>query len=142
MGEPLPILQGRRFGCTRCGNCCMEPGYVFFTYGEMERMAAHLSLRVDDFRQQFDVRWDPHGECWSIDATDGHGCGLLDGARGCRVHPVKPTQCAAFPFWPELLDEARVWEETKRYCPGLDAEDGRLYSAEEIRSIRDKVPDV
>ena len=120
----------------------MEPGYVFFSYAEMAKMAAHLSLGIDEFRQQYGARWDPHGDGWHIDATDGHGCSLLDGARGCRVHAVKPQQCAAFPFWPELLDDARTWEATKRYCPGLDAPKGRLYSAEEITSIRKEVPEV
>ena len=38
---------------------------------------------------------------------------------GCSVHPVKPTQCRIFPFWPELLESRREWLKTARYCPGI-----------------------
>ena len=137
MSERLRIVDGRRFGCTRCGNCCVQPGYVFFSWPELDRMATHLDLDVTEFRARFGVTWDAQLGCWSIDATDGRGCSLLDADRGCRVHPVKPTQCKTFPFWPELVDEAEGWEAAKAYCPGLDRAEGRLYSADEIRRIRD-----
>ncbi len=38
---------------------------------------------------------------------------------GCSVHPAKPTQCRTFPFWPELLDNRKEWEETAHWCPGI-----------------------
>lgn len=138
MTKALPILHGRRFGCTRCGNCCMEAGYVFFSAAELEAMAAHLGLTAAAFRRRFKVAWDEDEEAFGIDATHGRGCPLLAKEGGCTVHPVKPIQCATFPFWAELVDEAARWEETKSYCPGLDREDGRLYSFVEIRAIRNR----
>jgi Fe-S-cluster containining protein len=42
---------------------------------------------------------------------------LLD--NGCSIHPSKPTQCRAFPFWPELVENRRDWIETAKYCPGI-----------------------
>lgn len=133
---PLPILNGRRFGCTRCGNCCMEPGYVFLTAPEMKTIAAHLDLPVADFQLRFGVQWDPSAEQWQIDATDGNGCPLLDGEGGCTVHAVKPEQCKTFPFWDELLDDQSAWEQAKQFCPGLDREGGQLYTPQQIRRIR------
>lgn len=99
-------------------------------------MAAHLGLSTTRFSKLYGAAWDAGWQRWAIDATDGRGCPLLDEQRGCRVHPVKPRQCASFPFWPELLDDAAAWESLKRYCPGLDSETGRLYSEEEILEIR------
>ena len=98
-------------------------------------MAAHLQLDVDDFQKRYAVAWDEHAQSWRIDATDGDGCPLLDG-NDCRVHPVKPSQCRSFPFWSELLDDRDAWAEAKEYCPGMDAPDGRLFTAREIRKIR------
>lgn len=139
MSRPLPILQGRRFGCTQCGNCCIEPGFVFMYFEEMKAMAAHLEMRLRDFKDRFGVKWDPGAGQWLLSATDGQGCPLLTEDRGCSVHPVKPIQCSTFPFWQEHLDDEASWEAAKKYCPGMDAEDARVYTAEEIREIRDEV---
>lgn len=136
MPKSLPIAGGRKFGCTMCGNCCSLPGYVFMTWRELAAIADRLGLTPEEFRGQYGVVWMSDFRSWAIDATDGEGCPLLDERRLCSVNDVKPAQCKAFPFWPELLDDKNVWEETKRYCPGLDAEGGRLYSEEEIVSIR------
>lgn len=110
---------------------------MFISWSELEAMAEHLTLSVSEVREQYEVQWSAEWACWLIDATDGSGCTLLDGKSGCRVHAVKPSQCAAFPFWPELLEDQTVWEKSKRFCPGLDAPKGRLYTKREIERIRD-----
>ncbi len=41
---------------------------------------------------------------------------------GCSIHTVKPVQCRAFPFWPELVegrDAKREWKKTAAWCPGI-----------------------
>jgi Fe-S-cluster containining protein len=38
---------------------------------------------------------------------------------GCAIHPVKPSQCRAFPFWPESIESPRAWRELGRGCPGI-----------------------
>ena len=136
MSAPLTVLQGRRFGCTQCGNCCFEPGYVYMSSSELQAIAEYLQMSKERFRARYLARWDPASRQWMIDATHGHGCPLLTEDRGCSVQAVKPMQCQTFPFWDEMLDDARTWEEAKSFCPGLDAPEGRLYSAEEIRRIR------
>ena len=99
-------------------------------------MAKHLGIGPTKFRQRFEVYWDLESDGWAIDVTDGSGCPLLDPAGRCRVHRVKPAQCRTFPFWDELLDDEDEWEEAKKYCPGLDAEGGRLYSFDQIQRLR------
>lgn len=99
-------------------------------------MAIHMGIDIDAFRVRAKVAWVSELGGWTIDATDGEGCPLLEPDGGCAVHPVKPAQCRAFPFWPEMLDNACVWEESKSFCEGLDAPDGHLFSKEEIEDIR------
>lgn len=99
-------------------------------------MARHLGQTPAPFRKAFGVQWDIEADAWAIDASDGKGCPLLDARGGCRVHPVKPTQCRTFPFWDELLDDTQEWEAAQQYCPGIDAPDGRLYALTEIRALR------
>ncbi|MCB9650621.1 MAG: YkgJ family cysteine cluster protein [Deltaproteobacteria bacterium] len=136
MPHPLPIVDGRRFGCTRCGNCCMQPGYVYFHPHEVSAIAEYLGISEARFTRAYDLSWMPGSKLWALEAADGQGCPLLTEDRLCSVQPVKPAQCRTFPFWPELLDDAARWERTKAYCPGLDAPDGRLYAEAEIRQLR------
>jgi Fe-S-cluster containining protein len=55
---------------------------------------------------------------------------------------VKPTQCRAFPFWPELVESRREWLRTAHYCPGMGkGELVRIESAEEqAREMRESYP--
>lgn len=57
----------------------------------------------------------------------GAQCPFLQ-PEGCGIHPAKPTQCRAFPFWPELVGDRKEWKEVSGYCPGIDR--GPLVSIE------------
>jgi len=52
----------------------------------------------------------------------------------CSIHAVKPTQCATFPFWPELIEDDVAWDETKAVCEGLDHPEGDWVSLSEMRA--------
>ncbi len=116
----------------------MRDGLVYMHAQEERRIAAHLGLTVAVFRKKFDATWQEESECWAIEAKDGRGCPLLTSDRRCSVHPVKPSQCGSWPFWPEMLDDRRVWDEAKSFCKGLDAPEGRRYTPAEIQAIRDE----
>ena len=135
MSPPVRLADGVRFGCTRCGHCCRQPGFVWLTVDEMADISAHLDLTVDDFQARYQVEWDSNAQSYRIDAVKGYGCPLLVG-NDCSVHPVKPMQCRTFPFWPELLDDRDEWVAAKQYCPGMDAPSGKLFAASEIRKLR------
>ena len=138
MAGALPILQGRRFSCTQCGNCCVKDGLVYVHPSEVETMAKHLDISVGSFWAKFKVRYDSSSEQPVLEAKDGLGCPLLSETRRCRVHEVKPMQCRSFPFWSDLLEDETAWDYAKQDCPGMDASEGRLYSTAEIRQIRDQ----
>jgi len=134
-GTGLDIEGGRRFGCTACGNCCMQDGYVYMKEGEVERMAAHLGKTVGEFWRDYRVHAHPADDEPVIEAKDGKGCPLLTADRRCSVHPVKPVQCSTWPFWRDMVEDVDTWTKAKSYCPGLDAPTGQLYSRKEILAI-------
>ena len=61
----------------------------------------------------------------------GEACPFFDG--GCTIEPVKPVQCRAYPFWPELVNTRWDWRCESKECPGIDK--GRSHSTEEILDI-------
>jgi Fe-S-cluster containining protein len=103
---------------------------------ELEKIAEHLGLTPSKFKRKFKVKLEEQSGEWYIDAQHGGGCPLLTEELTCSVHPVKPLQCATFPFWDEMLDDAGEWEAAKSFCPGLDAPGGQLYTRGQIAAIR------
>lgn len=91
-------LEG--FECACCGACCrIKGGIVRLSDDEIARIAAYLGMSEEDFiAEETDVS--PDRRCLILkDAPDGSGaCGMLDAQGLCRIHPVKPDQCASFPY--------------------------------------------
>ena len=124
--------DGLRFACLGCGRCCRgEPGAIYFTREEEERMSQFLSLPVNEFRRRYVTsRWRApslkertNGDCVFYDATSD----------GCSIYRVRPLQCRTFPFWPALLETEEAWNEAALLCPGMNR--GDLRTAEEIRAL-------
>lgn len=133
MKLPIVPLQRRRlrFECTRCGACCRKAGFVYLGDDEPARLAAHLGLSERAFAARYLRRLRSGG--WAIEVPEGSGgCPLLDGDL-CSVDPVKPGQCRAYPFWPELVDDPLAWRREKRHCEGLGK--GPVWPAAEIRRL-------
>lgn len=124
---------GLRFECQGCGACCVTHGdcaYVFLADGDVEAIAAHLGQARAEFLEAHcerdgDATWlkMPRAECI-----------LLEGRARCSVYPVRPRQCADWPFWTENLVDERTWSESVlSFCPGAGR--GRLYPVCEIERI-------
>eukprot|EP00798_Chlamydomonas_sp_ICE-L_P016804 gene16804-23085_t len=66
---------------------------------------------------------------------------LSEDALTCTIHPVRPTQCSTYPWWPELVDK-EDWElERKDICEGFDhaeAEPVNLVEAAEQLRLANK----
>jgi uncharacterized protein len=89
------LMEGNRYICQRCTNCCRWPGFVRLTNEDVTRIAAHLRLSEFDFIQKY-TRLRPYRDGLALlDQEDG-SCIFLD-RRDCAIQPVKPTQCAGFP---------------------------------------------
>jgi len=126
---------GLRFKCLQCGNCCSgAPGYVWVDRRTIERIAAFLGreeqwlgkkhLRRVGFRYSLTEK--PNGDCVFLVHEDGRTT--------CSIHPVRPTQCRAWPFWGDNLRSRSKWEAAARDCPGMNR--GRLHSLAVIEELR------
>lgn len=91
----VPLMPGVRHICQRCTACCRWPGDVRLENDEIARIAAYLGLTEAEFIARH-TRLRANRQGLSLLEREDHTCGMLDGD-SCRIHPVKPAQCAGFP---------------------------------------------
>ena len=109
-------MKGLRFECQPgCINCCTQKGFVYLTESDLTRIAKFLELPTAEFERRYVYRTTRQLRLRVPRQVQCHF--LLDG--GCSIHPVKPAQCRIFPFWPELVDDKRVWRKAAAWCPGI-----------------------
>lgn len=124
--------KGLRFECTGSGNCCRNHGayaYVYLSDREVVAIAGFLGLEIGDFL----ARHCRIEDGWTVLAMDQPACPFLTEANRCSIYPVRPKQCATWPFWQENLVE-RVWnDEVTRCCPGVGQ--GPLFDAATIERL-------
>jgi Fe-S-cluster containining protein len=119
-----------RFACVpACTNCCRQRGFVYLTEADLRRAAAFLRLSAPAFERRYVYRT---RTLLRLRKPRRSQCPFL-GERGCAIHPVKPTQCRAFPFWPELVRSRDAWKQAADYCPGIGA--GPLVTIETAQRI-------
>jgi len=94
-------------------------------------MARHLGRSVAELRTKLPIYADPDADAEYIEVGLA-GCPLLGPDDLCTVDPVKPSQCATFPFWPELLDDP---QHMRRVCEGVDHPRGELISLPRRRQL-------
>jgi len=135
-------MTALRFACQPgCTNCCEQQGFVYLTVEDQGRIAEYVGMSVQEFERRFVYRTK---NLRRLRVPRQQQCHFLrDG--GCSIHPVKPTQCRLFPFWPELVDSnhaKREWKKTARWCPGIGK--GELVqietAKERAQGMRDAYP--
>lgn len=124
--------KGLRFRCTACGNCCRNHGeytHVYLAPKDVSAIARHLELTPRAFLR----RYCKAEGGWVLLKMDEPACPFLQADNKCAIYPVRPKQCATWPFWTENLAE-KTWKgPVKADCPGIDQ--GELHSREEIERI-------
>jgi uncharacterized protein len=106
-----------RFQCQPgCIRCCEQTGHVYLNLDDIGRLAAHLGLSRTEFRRRY--LCGPSSQP-RFRKPRGRQCPFLV-ADGCSVHAVKPLQCSAFPYWPELMSSAAERRQAASYCPGMN----------------------
>lgn len=109
-------MDSVRFTCQPgCTNCCEQKGLVYLTEDDLKRAAAFVRMTPRAFEKKYVYR--TAHEMRLRKPREKQCPFLLEG--GCGIHPAKPTQCRAFPFWGELLNSRKEWNRTARYCPGI-----------------------
>jgi hypothetical protein len=124
---------GLRFECQGCGACCVthdDCAYVYLAEADVRAISGHLAEAPVLFLRG----------CCESDAVStwlkmpGAECIFLEGRSRCRVYPVRPRQCADWPFWTENLADEQAWAaNVLSFCPGAGR--GRLYPVREIERI-------
>jgi Fe-S-cluster containining protein len=112
----LSLVNGVRFACRPgCTSCCRVRGYVYLTEDDLRRAAAFLGVNQRSFERRYIYRT---RHLLRLRKTRNAQCHFLQDG-GCSIHPAKPTQCSAFPFWPELVGSRSGWRQLRTYCPGI-----------------------
>jgi Fe-S-cluster containining protein len=121
--------DGLRFECTRCGNCCSgTPGTVHVSDREIEELARHFSLSIEEFRTVY-TRTLRKGAI-ALREKRNKECVFYDRDRGCTVYQQRPRQCRTWPFWRGVVATEERWTEEAEGCPGMNR--GKLHRAAEI----------
>lgn len=129
--------SGLSFECTRCGNCCTgSPGHVWVSLPEVERLASHLSMTVDQFGGRY-LRL--VGSRLSLLESRAGDCVFWNAEVGCTVYEARPDQCRSWPFWHAHLADGEAWKRVSEFCPGCNS--GANYDLVQIRSILQLAPD-
>jgi Fe-S-cluster containining protein len=123
-----------RFECqSGCTKCCEQQGFVYLTEEDISRLAAYLHLDVAAFENRYVYRTK---NLRRLRVPRHAQCEFLKGG-GCSVHPAKPMQCRAFPFWPELVGNKENWKKTGEWCPGIGK--GELVNITQARAVADEM---
>jgi Fe-S-cluster containining protein len=94
----LGVNLTRDFRCAGCGNCCRGPGRVWVDRRGAVEIADHLGLLMSEFRERFvALDWNG-GHVLRDKSEEDDACVFLTPDNRCAIHPVKPKQCADFPY--------------------------------------------
>jgi Fe-S-cluster containining protein len=107
----------KAFECQMCGTCCYGKGGIFVKEDEIERIANFLGVKTAFFVTQY---CDEKVGRFSIKTGPNKYCIFYDKEKRCLIHPVKPSPCTLWPFYPANLKDAYNWEMAKDACPGIN----------------------
>jgi len=130
-------ITGLHFECVQCGRCCSGPGegYIWVTKQEIQLIADFLKVSVGQLRQEYLKRVGLRTTI--IENQTTKDCIFLQNIadqKRCLIYSVRPSQCRAWPFWPDNLTNPGAWNKAAQKCPGINH--GRLYTYEEIEKIK------
>uniref|UniRef100_UPI004048C3C8 YkgJ family cysteine cluster protein n=1 Tax=Aliarcobacter sp. TaxID=2321116 RepID=UPI004048C3C8 len=107
-------------GCDSCsGNCCIgESGYIWINAQEIQSLALHLKLSVDDlkFRYLNKIGYKYSIKEIQLSSSNFACCFFNTEKRQCTVYDVRPNQCRTFPFWDYFKENE---EEVYKECPAI-----------------------
>ncbi len=127
---PVWYNKGLSFKCTGCGQCCTgSPGYVWVTEEEMQNIADHVQLSLEEFCKKYVRRV---GNRFALlERPKNYDCIFLQGNK-CQIYSVRPKQCKTFPWWKENVSSPEAWEEAAKRCEGINHPEAPLISLKEI----------
>jgi Fe-S-cluster containining protein len=107
----------KAFECQMCGTCCYGKGGIFVQQDEIDGISKFLRLKPASFLAQY---CDEKGGRFYIKTGPNNYCIFYDREKSCLIHPVKPSPCILWPFYPANVKDASNWEMAKDACPGIN----------------------
>ena len=133
MNLPLWYEDGLKFKCTGCGACCTgDPGYVWLSVEDIERLATHFKLDEATFLKRYTRN--VSGRISLIEIAPSYDCILLKDNK-CTAYDARPKQCRKFPWWPSTTESKEAWDGTRNECEGINHPDGKHYTKDEIQKL-------
>jgi Fe-S-cluster containining protein len=130
MDEPF-YKDGLHFSCITCHTCCRhDPGYVFLSKKDLDRMLAYFNLEAEAFVKKY-CRWVDQGEEKVLSLVEKANFDCIFWDEGCTIYQARPDQCRTYPFWSGPLSSQEDWKWEKRFCPGIGS--GDLHTVQDIR---------
>jgi len=112
--------QSLRFKCTACGKCCTgnEDHYIAMSKKEAKNIQTFLNITQRWFRR----RYVKHLTRNILTARMHKGrCVFLNKNNECLIYDLRPIQCRTYPYWPELLETQKAWNNEARHCEGINS---------------------
>lgn len=113
----MPYSPSDLFSCRNCGHCCKGFGGTFVSEADVQAIAAHVG---DTPGKVFRKYCRSSGGRWILGQKPDGYCVFYDA--GCRIHPVKPRMCKAWPFIEGVLRDIGNWRIMAASCPGMKAD--------------------
>lgn len=57
----------------------------------------------------------------------------------CTIYDARPKQCRTYPFWDEILDSKKSWDDEKLRCEGINHCDAKKFDQEEIQNMLNSI---
>lgn len=124
------IKKGLSFQCQGCNYCCsVEPGFVFLSQDDLDRLSDHFSLSQEVFIEKYCRKVDIGiGYRISLLEKDNYDCIFLT-KKGCSCYEARPLQCKTYPFWPSIVESKESWETEGQSCPGIGKGEKKITKA-------------
>lgn len=106
------------FQCRQCGECCRGFGGTLVSGADVDAIAEYLGISPNVFAKTYCVR--SGSGTVLVQGEDGY-CVFAENAL-CRIHPVKPRMCRAWPFIEGVLRDPGNWQIMAGACPGIRAD--------------------
>ncbi len=107
----------KAFQCKMCGSCCFGKGGITLRDNEIEDIRLFLAMELNSFKARYCE--ERHGRL-SIKTGINGACIFYNKEGKCRIHPVKPSVCSRWPFYPALVKDRDTWKMAQEACPGIN----------------------
>jgi len=95
---------------------------------EAERIRLHLGITENWFRR----RYITHLTRNTLTARMKNGrCTFLNNNGQCKIYRLRPVQCRTYPYWPEIVDNLKSWNQEAKHCEGIN--NGTIVPISEIK---------